>query len=184
MVFGIFSKRHRMSEEARRPLPTVKSDHKRVTKEIQADLWARINEFEDLPDGKQRQIFEAAVTMAQRGLDLHHLAKAMTDLGVSKSRAAYIARYLGMRSKALMDITRMRSMGLAEGKWLYSGAPCYSTKLPNTDDLAMDDAHRSANKKKFSLETGMKLNGQWCFPSLEPGCKCVAIAIVPGAEDG
>lgn len=179
-MFRFFSKRSNQRAETRASIPTVKFDPKQVTKAIRADLSARISEFEDLPEGKQAQIFDAAVIMAQRGGNLHHLATTLIDLGVPKGRANYITRYLASRSRALMNVARMRDNGLTEGKWLYSGAPCYATNAPSIAELAMDEAHRSANGRKFPLDKGVKLNGVWTFPSLEPGCKCVTIAVVPG----
>jgi len=179
-MFGFFSKHSDQGAKTRASIPTVKFDPKQLTKAIRADLRARINEFEDLPEGKQAQIFDAAVVMAERGSDLHHLATALIDLGVPKGRASYISRYLANRSTALMNVARMRDSGLTEGKWLYSGARCYATSAPSIVQLAMDDAHRIANGKKFPLDKGVKINGVWTFPSLEPGCKCVTIAVVSG----
>lgn len=179
-MFGLFSKRSDQRAKTRAPIPTVKFDPKQLTKAIRADLRARINEFEDLPEGKQAQIFDAAVVMAERGRDLSHLATALIDLGVPKGRASFISIYLANRSTAFMNVARMRDNGLTEGKWLYSGAPCYATNAPTIAELTTDEAHQTANGRKFLLDKGLKLNSVWTFPSLEPGCKCVTIAVVPG----
>lgn len=179
MVFGYFSKRSSPQEKLRAStIPTVKFDHERVTAAVRGDLKARIDEFEDLPDEEYARIFEAAVVMAERGRDVHHLAKTLIDLGVPKSRASYISYFLANRSTALMNLAQMRDSGVTEGKWLYSGAPCYATNAPSISQVAMDDAHRIANGKRFPLDKGLKINGIWTFPSLEPGCKCVTIAFV------
>jgi hypothetical protein len=81
-----------------------------------------------------------------------------------------------------MDVARSRSIGLKEGKWLYSGAPCYSTNSPSDAEISMDAAHRAANGDVFRLDKGMKINVQWTFPGLGPGCKCVTNAVVPGFD--
>ena len=179
-MFGFFSKRSDQRAKTRASVPTVKFDPKQLTKAIRADLSARINEFEDLPEGKQAQIFDAAVVMAEPGRDLSYLASALINLGVPKGRASYIALYLANRSTALMNVARMRDNGLSEGKWLYSGAPCYATNAPTIAELAIDEAHRTANGRRFLLDKGLKLHSVWTFPGLEPGCKCVTIAVVPG----
>ena len=179
-MFGFFSKRSDQRAKTRASVPTVKFDPKQVAKAIRADLRARINEFEDLPDGKQEQIFDAAVVMAERGRDLHHLATALIDLGVSNGRASYISLYLANRSTALMNVARMRDNGLTEGKWLYSGAPCYATNAPTIAELAMDEAHRTANGRRFLLDNGLHLNSVWTFPGWEPRCKGGTVAVGPG----
>lgn len=159
-------------------LPTVKFDASRVTAPIRDDLWNCIEEFEDLPVGAEEEIFEAAVVMAQRGGDLHHLAKTLRELGVVQSRASYISHYLGARSKSLMDVQRMRDLGIIEGIWRYSGTPCFAV-YPNTiDDSAGDAAHKSASGTMFRLDKGLMLNGKWTFPRREPGCKCVISSVI------
>ncbi len=135
-------------------IPTVRFDPKNVTEAVRADLWDRINEFEDLPDGEQKPIFDAAIIMAERGGDLHHLTKTLVAMGLPKQRAGYISHYLGKRSTALMRVARMLNTGITEGKWLYSGAHCYSTNTPSPDEVAMDDAHRGANGTRFQLNQG------------------------------
>ncbi|SEI76726.1 hypothetical protein SAMN05518849_101836 [Sphingobium sp. AP50] len=177
MVFGFFKRGEPVNF-----VPTVKFDPMRVTEAIRADLWERIQEFEDLPLGEEQRIFDAAVVMAQRGRDLHHLAKTLEEMGVTKSRASYIAHYLGNRSTALMDVARSRSIGLTEGKWMHSGAACYWTSNPSPSEKAMDAAHKVASGKVFRLDKGLKINGEWTFPGLKPGCKCCTNAIVPGFD--
>lgn len=181
MLFGFFSRKG--AREGRGSfVPTVKFDAKRVTEDIRADLWERINEFEDLPDRSQHQIFEAAVIAAERGRDLAHLTGAMTRLGVPRARASYVALYLLNRSTALMNIARSRDMGLKEGRWLYSGAPCHASSNPTAAEQALDAAHRAAGGRVFRLDKGLHVNGVWTYPGLEPGCKCVTTPVVPGFD--
>jgi len=180
MVFWWFSKKADAPRDARSSIPTVRFDASFVTDAIRADLWERIQEFEDLPVGEEETVYEAALLGVTRGRDSHVLYKALTEMGMPTIRASYITRYLIQRSSALMDVARSRSLGLKEGKWLYSGAACYSTNSPSNAEISMDAAHRAANGEVFRLDKGMKVNGQWTFPGLEPGCKCVTNAVVPG----
>lgn len=182
MVFGFFSKKDDGPKESRPSIPTVKFDASRVTMTIRADLWERIQEFEDLPVGEEERVFEAAIMAAQRGRDAAHLFNALTDLGVAKNRASYISRYLIERSTALMNVQRMRDNGITEGKWGYAGSPCWSTNPPSFEERKMDAAHSAANGKTFLLIKGMLINGERTFPGLAPACKCVTNAVVPGFE--
>jgi hypothetical protein len=182
MVFGFFLKKGNGPEAPRPSIPTVKFDASHVTMTIRADLWERVQEFEDLPVGEVQSVFEAAVMAAQRGRDAAHLFNALTNLGVSKSRASYISRYLLNRSTALMNVQRMRDSGITEGKWGYSGSPCWSANPPSPEERKIDAAHSAANRQTFLLTKGMLINGEWTFPGLAPACKCVTIAVVPGFD--
>ena len=179
MIFGWFLRRKKGEGQSRSVIPTVRFDASRVTMAIRGDLWERIQEFEDLPDGEEARVFEAAVWAVRRGRDMHHLVTVLSDLGVPKSRASYITHYLLNRANALMNVERMLGNGIKEGRWLYSGAPCYWTRNPSSDELDRDAAHRSADRKIFPLNKGMNLNGAWTFPGLEPGCKCITNAVMP-----
>lgn len=182
MLFGWFSKKEDARSDVRPPIPTVKFDASLVTDTIRADLWDRVQEFEDLPVGEEEAVYKAALLGVTRGRDSHVLYKALTEMGVATARASYITRYLIERSTALMNVARARGMGLTEGKWSYAGAPCYATNNPSPAEKAIDAAHKAANGKFFSLEKGMKINGEWAFPGLEPGCKCCTNAVVPGFD--
>lgn len=92
-------------------------------------------------------------------------------------------RPLSAKASAVMEkIERMRAMGLTEARWRYSGAPCYSTRAPTPGEIAMDKAHREADKDTFHLKNGKKVNGIWTFPGVEDGCKCVANPVIPGFD--
>lgn len=71
-------------------------------------------------------------------------------------------------------------MGITQGRWTYSGAPCYATSSPNADEIAVNEAHRNANGQTFSLTTGMEFEDAYAFPGQVHGCKCVTNPVIPG----
>ncbi|MGK2911248.1 MAG: hypothetical protein ACSLE1_15815 [Sphingobium sp.] len=181
-MFGWVSKRFNGPTKAVPFIPSVQFDSARVTKEIRSDLWDRVHEFEDLPFGDERTVYEAALAGIIRGRDVGYITEALTDLGMGKDRSAYIALYLCNRSSSLMNTAQMLGHGITEGKWLYSGARCHASNPPSYVDRQMDEAHRSANDSVFSLKKGLWLDGSWQFPGMFPGCKCATNAVIDGFD--
>ncbi len=178
MIFRWFSKGREPEHPAKHALPTVRFEASRVTETVKADLLASINEFEDLPVGEEEAIYEVALNSITRGRDLGMLAKALTELGVQKARAAYIASFLHNRATSLMQGERALASGLTEAKWTYSGAPCVTTNPPIEEELRRDALHKAANGKSYPIASGMLMDGRRVFPGREPGCKCIGSPIV------
>ena len=164
-------------------LPTVRFDPKQITEAVRADLWARINEFEDLPCGQEKAIYQAALATVTKGFALDVLAQALIDMGVSKGRASEVTRYLANRASAIMNVERLVKLGSTKAKWGYSGAPCYATRTPSAVQLHMDAAHKAASGKLYPIPDGMLINGRRTHPGMDMGCKCVSLFHLPGFDD-
>jgi hypothetical protein len=163
-------------------LPTVRFDPQQVTETVKADLWANVQEFDDLPLGHEAEVYETALSSIQRGRDLYILSTHLIQLGVPKKRAFEISRYLNNRATSLMLIENWLKLGIDRANWLYSGAPCRSGRFPTETDRQRDNAHKSANGTSYQISNGMMVNGKWTHPGREPGCKCVALPIIPGFD--
>lgn len=164
-------------------LPTVKFDASRVTDAVKADLWESIQEFDDLPVGEGEAIYQAALCSISKGRALNILSDALTGIEVPKARAAEIAILLNNRATAMMDADRQLALGITEGIWLYSGAPCCSGRLQNDADRRRDDAHKAANGKRYLLAQGLLIEGRLTYPGREQGCKCSSKPIIRGFDD-
>lgn len=181
MIFGWFSKGGEPLP-SKPTLPTVRFDSSRVKDHVKADLWASIQEFEDLPLGSEQAVYDAALRSIMKGRAFDILSRALVAMDVHKSRAAEITTLLHNRATAMMALDRQLALGITEGKWLYSGAPCYSTRRPSPADLRQDAAHKAANGKVFALTTGLVIDGRATHPGREPGCKCMANSVIPGFD--
>ena len=171
------------TKDGKPTLPTVRFDASRVTHAVRADLRERINEFEDLPYGEEQTIYDAALAAVTKGGALDILASTLTGMGVPSGRAAEIARYLCFRASEIMNVERSVALGLTEAKWSYSGAPCYSTNTPTPAQCRQDATHKAANGRRYPIPTGMLIDGRRTHPGMEPGCKCVSVAVIPGFDD-
>lgn len=165
-------------------IPTVKFDASRVTETVKADLRKNIMLLGEIDKNNFEQVYDAALRSISAGGDLQVLYNVLMQMninGMTKQRAAEIARLLNNKATAIMQRTRQESLGIMQAKWLYSGAPCkINRKNPTDQENRQDAAHRAANGKPFDVSKGMFVDGKWTWPGVEPGCRCVSKSIVPG----
>lgn len=108
-----------------------------------------------------------------QGRDLAGLSEELQKrYGITKRRAAFIAR--DQNNKATATITRVRQQGLGikQAKWQHSRGG----KEPRK-------SHVEADGKIYDVDKGMLIDGQWIRPGELPNCRCVAISVIPGFEE-
>lgn len=107
-----------------------------------------------------------------QGRDLEGLAKDLQKrYGVTKRRAAFIAR--DQNNKATATITRVRQQGLGikQAKWRHSRGGKHPRK-----------SHQDADGEIYDVDKGMLIDGEYIRPGELPNCRCVAISIIPGFD--
>lgn len=105
----------------------------------------------------------------RRGGDLGTLTKTIEDrYGVTHKRAAFIARDQNNKAHAAIENTRRLEIGMEEAIWRKGVA-----------GKTHRQSHVEADGKKYSLKTGMYLDGKYTFPKHEPNCKCTSVGIIP-----
>ena len=159
-------------------IPTVKFDPSRVTQPVKDVVRSTIVALPEIDQINFEKIYEAAIRSILAGRALRLLFEAIMGLniaGMTKARAADIARLLNNRATSHMNCGRQISLGITHAIWLYAGAPCMvNLKKPTDQDIQQDAAHRAADGKEFEIAKGMYLNGKWTWPGFEPGCKCIS----------
>jgi uncharacterized protein with gpF-like domain len=106
----------------------------------------------------------------QAGRDLGYLSKELQDrYGITKRRAALIARDQNNKATAVITRVRQQELGVTECVWLHS----HGGKHPRP-------SHVAADNKKYDVSKGMFLDGKWTWPGVEVNCRCVARAVIPG----
>ena len=159
-------------------MSTVKFDASWVTESIKIDLWKDIQELDDLPVGSEGEIYRAALEAISKGRALNILFDALIAIKVSRNCAFEITHLLTNLTASRIDVARHAALGLNEGVWMYSGAPCYA-RYPHEDaDLRRDEAHNAANGKRFPIDRGLLIDGRYSYPGRELGCKCTYRAII------
>nr|WP_294978897.1 phage minor head protein [uncultured Pseudomonas sp.] len=107
-----------------------------------------------------------------QGRDLEGLVEDLQKrYGVTKRRAAFIAR--DQNNKATATITRVRQQGLGikQAKWRHSRGGKHPRK-----------SHQEADGKVYDVDKGMLIDGEYIRPGEKPNCRCVAISIIPGFD--
>lgn len=116
-------------------------------------------------DNVQRLVMESV----SRGRDLHFLSKELRSrYGITKRRAALIARDQNNKATATLQSARQLEMGITHGIWRHS----HAGKEPRP-------SHVKADGEKFNLRKGMFLDGKWTLPGHEINCRCWYSPILP-----
>lgn len=110
----------------------------------------------------------------QQGRDLSALAKQLEQqYGVTKRRAALIARDQNNKATAVMQAVRQKQLGIKQAVWVHSGAG----KEPRP-------SHVKAGRDKlmYDVDKGAYIDGKWILPGTEINCRCIGRPIIPGFD--
>ncbi|CAN7375865.1 minor capsid protein [Bradyrhizobium sp. LjRoot220] len=148
----------------------------KMTRTMQDVMDATINEqvnlIKSIPQQYLTQVEGMVMRSVQTGRDMGTLAKGLQEqFGVTKRRAANIARSQTNIATSAMTAARQHSQGITEGDWIHSGAG----KHPRPTHVAM-------NGKRFNLRKGMydSAVGRFVMPGVEPGCRCIWRPVIKG----
>jgi len=108
----------------------------------------------------------------QRGRDLGELSEELQKrYGITKRRAALIARDQNNKATSVMQSARQRALGIKEGIWRHSGGG----KVPR-------HSHVKADRQKFDLAKGMFIDNEWIMPGELINCRCTWSPVIPGLD--
>lgn len=148
----------------------------KLTAPMRDVLNATVNQnvalIKSIPSEYFTQIEGAVMRSVTVGRDLGSLAKELEEhYGVTRRRAATIARSQNNLATSSMDRVRRLELGLDESQWMHSGGG----KHPRPTHVAMSG-------KRFKTEQGMwdPAVKRYVFAGCEPGCRCVSRAVVKG----
>lgn len=118
------------------------------------------------------QVEGLVMRSVQRGRDLGQLSEELQKrYGVTKKRAALIARDQNNKATAVLQSTRQQALGIKEGVWRHSNAG----KVPR-------HSHVKASGKKFLLAKGMLIDGDYIMPGELINCRCTWSPVIPGFD--
>ena len=107
------------------------------------------------------------------GRDLAALSDELqASYGVTKRRAAFIARDQNNKATAVLQRTRHIELGVTKAVWLHSAGG----KQPRPEHVAFSG-------QVYDVAKGAFLDGVWTWPGMEINCRCVSKPIIPGFED-
>jgi uncharacterized protein with gpF-like domain len=139
---------------------------------INATINQNVQLIKSIPQQYLVQVEGAVMRSVQIGRDLGTLAKEFEQhYGVTRRRAAFIARDQNNKATSAMSRARRLELGLDESEWRHSGGG----KHPRPTHVAM-------NRKRFKTSQGMwdPAVKRYIHAGEEPGCRCIECAVVKG----
>lgn len=141
---------------------------------MQATLTQQVSLIKSISAQYLTQIEGSVMRSVQAGRDLGSLTKELEDhYGVTRRRAAFIARSQNNLATASMTRVRQQEAGITEAIWVHSGGG----KEPRP-------THLKAGKEKvrYSVDQGWwdPAEKKFVFPGELPNCRCVSRPVVIG----
>lgn len=139
---------------------------------LQATIGENVGLIKSIPEKYFTEVEGMVMRSVARGRDVGYLTEELKKrFGITHRRAAFIARDQNNKATSVMQVARQRALGIEEAEWVHPGAG----RDPRPH-------HVSAGKerKRFRLDKGCYIDGEWIYPGQLPNCKCTHRVIIPG----
>ncbi len=137
---------------------------------LQATIAENVGLIRSIPEKYFTEIEGMIMRSVARGRDLKTLTDELQKrYGITRRRAALIARDQNNKATSVMQAARQQSLGITEGIWRHS----HAGKEPRP-------SHVKADGQKFDLSKGLYLDGKWTMPGEEINCRCTWSPVIPG----
>lgn len=137
---------------------------------FQAVVGENIALIKSIPEQYLKSVEGAVMRSVQTGRDLGTLVEELTNAyGVTKRRAALIARTQNNQATAVMTRVRQIEAGITKARWLHSAGG----KTPRPEHVAFSG-------KEYDIADGAPVEGGW--PGVAINCRCVSVPVIPGFD--
>ena len=137
-----------------------------------ATVGQQVSLIKSIPSQYFTNIESLVMRSVQTGRDLGQLTKDLQEqCGVTRRRAAFIARDQNNKATASMTRARQDELGITQAIWVHSGAG----KHPRLTHVVMNGTKYDVNKGMW--DPAVK---RWIFPGEEINCRCFSRSIIPG----
>lgn len=141
---------------------------------LQATIGAQVGLIKTIPQQYLASVEGAVMRSIQRGGDLASLTKELQiHYGVTRRRAAFIARDQNNKANAVMTRARQLETGLNEAVWVHSGGG----REPRPSHVAAGKRRERYDVSKGWWDPHEK---RFILPGELPNCRCVSRAVIPG----
>lgn len=138
----------------------------------QAVIGENVNLIKSIAAKHLSDVETMVMKSVQTGRDLGTLTKSLQEsYGVTKRRAALIARTQNNMATATLTRVRQKEVGITTAKWLHSAGG----KHPRHEHVAFSG-------KTYDVQKGAFLEGKWTWPGQEINCRCVSVPVVRGFD--
>lgn len=119
------------------------------------------------------EVERLVASSVQTGRDLSALTDALqANYGLTKKRAALIARDQNNKATAAMDRARSLSLGITKSRWRHSRGGTHPRP-----------SHVKADGRVYDTAKGCEIDGKFIHPGEEINCKCIRESVIPGFDD-
>ena len=141
---------------------------------LQATIAENVALIKSIASQHLTQVEGAVMRSVQAGRDLATLAGELEhQYGVTRRRAAFIARDQNNKATATIQRVRQVELGITEAIWVHSGGG----REPRPTHLKAGRDRQRYEISKGWLDPAV---GKLILPGELPNCRCVARAVVPG----
>lgn len=140
----------------------------------QAVIAEQVNLIKSIPQEYLKDVESKVWGSVMKGGDMHALsADLRRTYGITRERAAVIARDQNNKAKAIIEQTRRQELGITHAIWQHSAGG----KVPRASHVAMSG-------KAYVIAQGMydKNVGRYVLPGELINCRCTSRAVVPAFE--
>jgi SPP1 gp7 family putative phage head morphogenesis protein len=139
---------------------------------MKATVAENVSLIKSIPQEYLKNVEGAVMRSVQVGRDLGALSKELrTKFGVSKRRAALIARDQNNKATSAFQRARQVELGITEAIWMHS----HAGKKPRRTHVAM-------NGKRYDVKQGMwdSDEKEYVFPGQLINCRCTSKSVIQG----
>ena len=139
---------------------------------LQATIAENVGLIRSIPEKYFTEVEGMVMRSVARGRDLKTITDELQNrYGITRRRAALIARDQNNKATSVMQAARQQSLGITEGIWRHS----HAGKEPRPSHVKVDG-------QKFDLSKGLYLDGKWTMPGEEINCRCTWSPVIPGMK--
>lgn len=141
---------------------------------LKATVQQNVALIKSIPEQYLTQVQGAVMRAVQVGGDLGTLSKELQHQhGVTRRRAAFIARDQNNKSTAALKRNRQMEVGIEEEIWRHSGGGKHPR--PTHVKAGKDRVRYKVSEGWLDPATGRRI-----WPGSEVGCRCVGRPVIPG----
>lgn len=141
---------------------------------LNATVHENISLIKSIPQQYLTAVEGTVMRSVQMGNDLQQLTgELQRHYGVTKRRAAIIARDQNNKANSAMTRARQTELGITEAIWMHS----HAGKTPRPTHVKMDG-------RRYDVKQGMydPAEGRRIFPGELINCRCTSRSVIPGIE--
>lgn len=137
---------------------------------VQATIGENVSLIKSIASEHLMEVEGLVMRSVQRGRDLGELSKQLqVRYGVTRNRAATIARDQNNKMTASINRVRQNELGITEAIWIHSTAGNHPRP-----------SHVANSGKKYEIAKGAYIDGEWILPGEKINCRCLSRSIIPG----